>query len=414
VAIFRYEAADARGTVLRGAIDALNAQEAIRRLTERGYHAIRLHNDNSASPPPSVAPSRSASAAPSVFPVPTARFGPAPPKQEDLALFCRQMASLLHAGFTPAHALADLGPRTTQRRLSQSAYQMGTAVANGASLAGEMTKFPTLFPPHVAGLVAAGEQGGFLPFAFEEAALNAEQDAALKRDMWLTKFLIWQSIWSVLIFQPLFPSINPEDIKASAVSYFLKLLFIALPLGVLCHAVAEGVGRYRQQPAGRPFFDRITLRIPVMGHLAKMRAMASFTRVLSRLLRSGVSAEPAFVAAAHAVPNTALRDQILQGAPLLRAGQGLDAAIQASGVMDNDPFQLLVTGQKTGQWVEMLDRVTAYYQEMAQQATEKARSAQKRVGVLLTIITSGYVMIYATYGLMKIGLDWTNSEAWQP
>jgi general secretion pathway protein F len=324
------------------------------------------------------------------------------------------MASLLHAGFTPAHALADLGPRTTQRRLSQSAYQMGTAVANGASLAGEMTKFPTLFPPHVAGLVAAGEQGGFLPFAFEEAALNAEQDAALKRDMWLTKFLIWQSIWSVLIFQPLFPSINPEDIKASAVSYFLKLLFIALPLGVLCHAVAEGVGRYRQQPAGRPFFDRITLRIPVMGHLAKMRAMASFTRVLSRLLRSGVSAEPAFVAAAHAVPNTALRDQILQGAPLLRAGQGLDAAIQASGVMDNDPFQLLVTGQKTGQWVEMLDRVTAYYQEMAQQATEKARSAQKRVGVLLTIITSGYVMIYATYGLMKIGLDWTNSEAWQP
>src|SRR5262249_42045487 len=151
-----------------------------------------------------------------------------PPRPEDLATFARQMASLLHAGFTPAHALADLGPRTTHRRMSQAAHQMAGAVANGASLAGEMARFPTLFPPHVIGVVAAGEKGGFLPFSFEEAALNAEQDAALKRDMWLTKFLIWQSIWSVLLFQPLFPSLNLENFKASAASYGLKILFISV------------------------------------------------------------------------------------------------------------------------------------------------------------------------------------------
>jgi type II secretory pathway component PulF len=66
--------------------------------------------------------------------------------------------------------------------------------------------------------------------------------------------------------------------------------------------------------------------------------------------------------------------------------------------MGDDPLQLLITGQKTGQWMEMLDRVTAYYQEEAARATDAAKSAQKRAGVLITLISMGYVTIAVTAG----------------
>jgi hypothetical protein len=93
---------------------------------------------------------------------------------------------------------------------------MAQAVTRGESISAQMAGFPHLFAPHAVGLVAAGETGGFLPFAFEEAALGAEQDAALRQGLWLPKLLIWQAIWSVLLLQPLFrPSTRTTCLPAS-------------------------------------------------------------------------------------------------------------------------------------------------------------------------------------------------------
>jgi type IV pilus assembly protein PilC len=320
------------------------------------------------------------------------------------------MQSLLHAGFSVSTALSDLGLRTTNRGIRNAAREIATATANGASLAQEMAKHPTIFAPHVIGLVAAGEAGGFLEFAFEEAGLNAELDAVLRQGLWWPKFLFWQSVWSVLLFGPVFPSLDLENLLKSASNYTRTLLLISVPLGLLFHFVVELIGRLRHQPFARDFFDRASLRIPVMAKLARVRALAAFTRVLRRLLMSGISAPVAYAAAVEAVPNAALRDRLRIGLPVVQQGNGIDAAVQATGIFGNDPLQLLVTGQKTGQFVEMLDRVTTYYQEEAGRATDGAKDAQKRLAVIITIISSGYVMIAATHGLMTMGFKMT--EHW--
>ena len=102
------------------------------------------------------------------------------------------------------------------------------------------------------------------------------------------------------------------------------------------------------------------------------------------------------------MPNSVLREQLLRGLPKIRSAQGLDQAIQASGLMDHDPIQLLVTGQHTGQLTEMLDQVTTLYQEEAARATDTARKAQKQFAGMITLVTSGYVLILALYGGFKI------------
>ena len=411
MAIFRYIASGKDGQELRGAMDAPNAQEVQLRLSERGYRQVQVL---------SAAAETNAMANGAVRRTPTAAYTAPPqtvrglvfgiPKPEDAALFFRQMASLVHAGFGVSAALSDLAPRTAHRGLANAARAMGAATANGANLAGQMVQYPNLFPSHVVGLVAAGETGGFVEFAFEEAALNAEQDAALRQGLWVAKILLWNVVWTVLLLQPLFPSIDtkrlsnsasPTEVFRSFAGYGHALAW-AIPLGIGLHIGAHLIGKMRHQPFARDFFDALSVRIPVMARLAKMRAMASFTRVLRRLLMSGISTDPAFTGAVAAVPNATLREQLSRGIPLVRAGQGIDQAIEATGLMGHDPLQMLVTGQKTGQWLEMLDRVTAFYQDEAARATQDAKSFQKRLGVILTIVVTGYVLCVSTYGCYQI------------
>ena len=413
--IFRYEVLDPNNKTLRGAMDAPTAADVTQRLTARGYRNVQIISP--ANAPPAASPlygQPSLSARGSTAPLPT--HSNAPPVRgsaspDDLAPFFRQMASLIHAGFSVSNALTDLGPRTPHRTLSIVARSLAAATANGQSLAQQMRQFPGLFPAHIVGLVAAGEQGGFLEFAFEEAALWAEQEVALRQGLGMARFLTWQAIWSVLLFQPVFPSLDISNIGASFGKYFQTLLIICLPLGFGLHLFALFIAWWRRQPAARPFFDSLSLRLPVAAKFSRMQALAAFTRVLRRLLMAGISTEPAFVGAVNAAPNSVLREQLLRGAPLLRAGRGLDEAVQATGLLDADPLNRLITGQRTGQWNEMLDQVTAYYQDEAARAMEAVRSAQRRTGTILTLITSGYVLIAATHGLASLGMKFTDGWA---
>ncbi|MBC8136703.1 MAG: type II secretion system F family protein, partial [Fibrella sp.] len=333
-------------------------------------------------------------------------FAPAIPNG-DLATFFRQMASLLHAGFTPLSALADLAPRTANRRISRAAQDAGMAAGRGESLAGAFAKHPDVFPAHVVGLFTAGEAGGFLEYACEESALGAEADAALRQGMWVPKLLFWQSVWTFFILQPLLNNLKP--ILSEGLPGLLKVgqefLFLWVPIGIACHLLCELAGLWWRQPFAARTRDKISLMIPAMRKLAYTRAVAAFTRLLRRLLLSGVSPESAYTAAAQSVPNSVYRDKLLAGVTVLRAGNGLDAALQATGLLEHDPLQLLVTGQRTGQWTEMLDRVTAYYQEQAAKATEDARNFQKRLAFLVTAVTAVYIPIVATVGPLKAVME---------
>ena len=390
--IFRYEATETSGRVLRGAMDAATSQEVEARLAGKGYVRVEVQSNLAFAAPTSV---------------PTLEVSGMQPaaKAEDLGLFFRQMASLLHSGMTPGAALSNLAPRTSNPRIQAAGSVMAHNVGQGASWAGELARTNGIFPEHMVGLVAAGEAGGFLPFACEEAALGAEQDAALRQGMWWVRFLSWQSLWSVLVFPPTLIWIATrqlDDPKGLLVTYLKWEAFFYVPLGIACHAVAYFGGKWWATPAAASLRDSLSLRIPAMAKLHRARALASFTRVLSRLLRSGVASSTAYEAAARAVPNSVLREQLLRGLPKIRSAQGLDQAIQASGLMDHDPIQLLVTGQHTGQLTEMLDQVTTLYQEEAARATDTARKAQKQFAGMITLVTSGYVLILALYGGFKL------------
>jgi type II secretory pathway component PulF len=202
---------------------------------------------------------------------------------------------------------------------------------------------------------------------------------------------------------------NLKPLFTEGLAGFVKVgqefLFLWLPLGIGMHLLCELAGLWWRQPLAAAARDRIALMFPAMRKLAYNRAVAAFTRLLRRLLLSGVSPESAYTAAAQSVPNRVYRDKLLRGVTVLRAGNGLDDALQTTGMLEHDPLQLLVTGQRTGQWTEMLDRVTAHYQEQAAKSTDDAKNAQKRLAFLVTAVSGAYVLIAATAGPMKAVME---------
>ena len=369
---FSYTGTNAKtGQTETGTLTAASAQDAELRLSESGLRSARVTVEKTGTglnhKGTKTGKSDAAFASPTFA---SLWFNLLPaPKPADIATFFRQFASLLHAGFTPLSALADLSPRTANKRIARAASDIGMATGRGESLGTSFARHGDVFPAHVAGLITAGETGGFLEYACEEIALGAEGDAALRQGLWLPKLLFWQAAWSVFILQPLLNNVGAMatgamdgSILPGLLAALRSFLTLWLPLGIGLHLLVEIGGLVWRQPGFAAVRDRVSLALPVMRKLAYTRAVAGFTRLLRRLLLAGISPETAYVAATNAVPNAVYREQLMRGVPVLRGGNGLDAALQATGLLEHDPLQLLVTGQRTGQWTEMLDRVTATYQ----------------------------------------------------
>ncbi len=392
--LWRYEAIDRSGKTVRGVLDAEVAESVVTRIGARGYRSVQVlgHVDEA----PAAHSTRD-----------LGRFvralGP-----DDLGLFFRQLAALLRAGYTPAGALADLGPRSANPRLRDACARMASACGSGSSFAEALAAEGGLFPAETAGLLAAGEAGGVLPLAVDEAALSAELEIALRRGMGWVRFLVWQSVWSVLLFVPIFPSIDTGGV-GKTISNYARAMGWMIPLGAGLHGAWALHGWLCNTPFGMGWRDTVVRCFPAQWRLARCRALGAFTRVLRALLSAGISPATAFAIATRAVPDSRFQERLMHGAGLLAQGKGLDDAVAATGLFDDRAVQLLTTGQRTGTWTEALDQVTAGAQEDLHAAVDAARRSARRFGILLTLLSMGYVMIAGTHGTMQFALRFADT-----
>lgn len=392
--LWRYEAIDRSGKTVRGVLESETADQVAVQIGARGYRSIQVLG-------------RVGTESVERRPTSPGRFlGSLPP--DDLALYFRQLATLLRAGFTPAGALSDLGPRSSNRRLRDASARMASACAQGSSLADALAAEGGLFPAEVSGLAAAGESGGVLPLAMDEAALAAELDIAVRRGMGWVRFLVWQSVWSVLLFVPIFPSIDTTGISKTLANYARAMAWV-IPLGLASHAVWAFHGWFCRTPIGAPWRDTVSRWIPAQARLSHCRATGAFTRVLRALLASGISPVAAFGIATNAVADGRMRERLAVGTGVLAQGKGLDDAMAATGLFGERAVQLLVTGQRTGTWTEALDQVTVTAQDDLHEAVDRARRSARRFGILLTLLTMGYVMIAGTQGTLQFALRFADT-----
>lgn len=411
MSLFRYEAMDRSGKLVMGTMDAANEAAVDARLSQMGYRTERVMpaQSRATSPKTGSFPTAGAPQARTAA-LPGSKLGGVKPK--DSALFFRQFAALVRSGISIYDALTNLGPRTIQPALHETAREMAEAVRSGGRISDVMALHPGVFREHVVGAVRAGEKGGFLEIVLDEIALEYELEVAFYKGTWLPKVLIIQAVLAVAIIQPFFIKLLAADKSGTDYDFWTQMreyvavvLFRNLPIaGAILFLLWLGY-RWLQRPDQSVRRDTIALKLPVFGDLSRQRSLASFVRMLRRLFHAGIGPLNAWEGAMNVVPNSVIREKLATSYSMMQGNVPLHEAFSATGLFANETEQLLATGMVSGQMIDMLDRVAEYYQDNVERARTKSRFWMFRIAILVVIILMGTALILMAGSYFKAIFD---------
>ncbi len=331
-------------------------------------------------------------------------------KSRDLVIMTRQFATMINAGLPLVQALDILVKQSNSPVLQSSLEGVLHDVESGNTLADALRQHPKVFSHLYVNMVAAGETGGILDTILLRLSVFLEKSEALARKVKgamiypaVIGFVAGSAIVILLLFviptfQTMFESFDqqlplPTRIVI-AMSAFLQGYWWALGIGIA--GASWLFRRWISTSGGRLIFDRIMLRLPVLGPLARKSAVARFTRTLGTLLSSGVSILDGLEITARTSGNRVIHDAIMNSRSSIAGGESISEPLKASGVFPPMVTQMINVGEETGDLDGMLSKVADFYDEEVDVAVESLLKAMEPLMiVILGTVVGG--MIVAMY-----------------
>jgi general secretion pathway protein F len=288
----------------------------------------------------------------------------------DLALFTRQLATLVRAGLPLEESLLAVSQQTEKPRVQSIVLGVRARVMEGHTLANGFTDFPRVFPEIYRATVAAGEQSGHLDNVLERLADYTEGRDQLRQKV-LTALLypIVLTVMCFAIVSALLVYVVPQVVtvfeasKAKlplptrvliATSGFLRSYGIYLLIGAIIAVVL--FRRWLRNPAARRRFHRFQLRLPLAGKLVRGFNTARFTRTFSILSASAVPVLEALRIAGEVVTNLPMRDAVADAAARVREGAPIGRSLAVSRLFPPMTIHLISSGESSGELESMLER----------------------------------------------------------
>jgi general secretion pathway protein F len=380
MARFAYKAVTSSGDLLEGEMEAATRQAVVDRLRGLGHTPIRADELKGRA---QAALSRGRLFA-------ARRLSPGA-----VALFTRELATLLRAGLPLDRALMILGEIAEDARRREIVGRVLEAVRGGSSLADALEVLKDSLPPYYIGLVRAGEAGGSLDTVLTRLADVLERAQTLRESvrsaMYYPAFVLVMSVLTVVVlftlvvpqFRPLFedstqPVPTPMAIIMSlsdALQHYGWALLGAIIAVILVIRIQLG------RPAGRLGRDRLILRLPLMGQLIMKVEASRFARTLGTLLANGVVVLSALSITAGTIGNRAVAQAVDGITGHLKRGEGLAKPLMETGVFPRLAVRLIQVGEESGQLETMLLRVADIYDE------EVKQSLQRIISLLVPVVT---------------------------
>ncbi len=298
-------------------------------------------------------------------------------KLELLAQFSRELATMVGTGIPLVRGLVILSNQFKEKKLADVARQLSVSIEGGSSFAESLARFPSIFSSLYINMVSAGEASGMLNKILERLATYLEKSALLRRkvrgamvypSVIITVALIITSILLLKVipgFQAIFESLGGElplptqiIIGISNIVRRSFLLFIASfsLLGILFF-------RYINIPSGRLKFDRLKLKLPVLGDLFQKVVVARFSRTLSILLKGGVPILEGLTIVSRAIGNRALEKEIMEVREEVRRGKRLSEELREKKCFPPMVIEMIGVGEESGELSEMFDKIAEGYEE---------------------------------------------------
>jgi general secretion pathway protein F len=378
---FRWAAVDGGGEVVRGVMEAPDRSAVVERLQRQGQ--IVLQAD--------LADRRGALSELLQIQI----GGPRGLDKSALSEVTRELAIMLAAGQDLDRALRFVVDNARTARTRDILSGIRDKVRGGSSLAAALAGEPRSFSKLYIGLVRAGEAGGALPVTLERLAGLLERErslsAALRSAMIYPALLIAAAVGSIFLlldyvlpqFTPLFEQAGAKlPFATRALMAFGAIVGTAGPWLLAGLLVTSLIARQLlQKPAYRMPFDRLLLRVPVLGGLLRETLAARFTRTLGSLLQNGVPLISALGIAKDAIGNLAAADAVETAALEAKGGAGLARPLAQAGIFPARTIHLLQLGEEAAQLPAMALKAADIHDEQAR------LTMQRLVALLVPLIT---------------------------
>jgi general secretion pathway protein F len=312
-------------------------------------------------------------------------------RPQEVAAFTRQLATLLKAGIPLAEALGALSEQVDNKKFEVVLAEVRQKVNEGSSLADTLGKHPGIFPDLYTNMVRSGEAAGNLDavlarladFLDAQIALRSKVSGALTYPIIM---VILGSLVMGVLMVVVVPKITSifEDLGKTLPWNTQLLIFIADTLSSYWWAIiiVGGGGyllyrRWSRKPKGRAVVDRVKLKLPLVGPLARFVGVARFARTLATMLAAGVPVLSALEITKKVLNNTVLEKVVDEARDAIREGESIAAPLKRSGQFPSLMVHMVAVGERSGQLETMLENVATAYE----------RDVEGKVARLTTILS---------------------------
>jgi type IV pilus assembly protein PilC len=392
---FKWEGVDKRGTRVKGQSTAPNADYVKLYLRKQGINPITVRK------------------ASTLF-----AKGKGKIESADIAIFSRQMATMLSSGVPLVQSLEIIGRGHDKPAMGEMIMGIKTHIEGGSSFAESLGKYPLYFDDLFVNLVDAGEKSGALETLLDKIATYKEKTEALKKKVkkaltypiavLVVAFIVTGILLYFVVpqFQDLFQGFG-ADLPAFTqmvinLSKWMQANGVTLVIGIA--AFFAGFTALKKRSAKfRRLLDRVSLKIPVVGDILYKSAVARFARTLSTMFAAGVPLVEAMDSVAKAAGNIVFTEAIFTMRDQVATGQQLQLTMEQSGMFPNMATQMVAIGEESGSLDAMCAKVADFYEAEVDNLVDQLTSLMEPFIMSVLGVLVGGLVVAMYLPIFKMG-----------
>jgi type IV pilus assembly protein PilC len=339
-------------------------------------------------------------------------------KPSDIAVFSRQMATMMKAGVPLVQAFDIVADGLENPNLRKLVLQIRDSVAAGGGFASSLRDHPKYFDDLFCNLVDAGEQSGALETMLDRIATYKEKTEALKAKIKkamtypVAVVLVAIIVTGILLvkvvpqFAETFAGFGAELPAFTLFVLYLSELAQAYWFLILIGMVAGFFGfreAVRRSSAFAYLVDKYVLKIPIVGQIIYLSVMARFARTLATTFAAGVPLIDALTSVSGAAGNKIYADAIIKVRDDVSTGIQLNTALKAKAIFPTLLVQMSAIGEESGALDAMLDKVATYYEEAVDNMVDSLTSLLEPLIMSVLGVLVGGLMIAMYLPIFQLG-----------
>ena len=326
----------------------------------------------------------------------------------DLAVFSRQLATMVSSGMSILRALYVLEEQTENKMLKETIVGVRKDVEAGSSLSDAIERHPKVFNQLFVAMTRAGETGGMLEGALLRVADQLEKDASLKRQVksamvyptLVITFAMIVMIALVAFLIPVFENVFKEfggklpaiTQIAVAMSNAVTGSWYLLILGA--GTIIFSFIKWKSSSWGRPQWDRFRLRIPMkIGTIVQQVAIARWSRTLSSLVGAGVPLLLALDIVGKTAGNTVVEESMAGVITSVKQGGTIARPLAQAPIFPRMVTQMVGVGEETGALDTMLEKIADFYDDQVESSVKALTSILEPIMIIVIGAMVGFIVI---------------------